>query len=207
MRSRITVSGWRCPAGDGTRGERDVDGVRDGARGRSARALLVQRALDELLERVDLLAEFPLLVGRQLADLAEQAGDEAALAAEDSDRGRPGGRAPRRPARGPPTNSARICAMVVASLMVGSLQRKGAGRDRPREARPRRNAVPTPSRERRLGGRCRGGAFDLGGDGGKRLGLRRREVGQHLPVERDAGGLEAVDQLAVGEARARAPRR
>ena len=65
MRSRITVSGCRWPRGDRARRERDVQPVGDRPRGGQRRLLLVERAFHELLERVDVLAEFALLIGRQ----------------------------------------------------------------------------------------------------------------------------------------------
>src|SRR5260221_2102260 len=56
---------------------------------------------------------------------------------------------------------------------------------------------------------CRGGelsrlllqrALRLGDDRGKRLALVHRDVGEHFAVETDAGEVQRVDELAVGEA-------
>src|SRR6476469_259468 len=42
-------------------------------------------------------------------------------------------------------------------------------------------------------------ALRLGDDGAERLGLVHCDVSQHLAVQRDAGELQRVDELAVGE--------
>src|SRR5439155_23678850 len=42
-------------------------------------------------------------------------------------------------------------------------------------------------------------ALRLGDDGAERLGLMHRDVGEHLAVERDAGEVQRVDELAIGQ--------
>ena len=50
-------------------------------------------------------------------------------------------------------------------------------------------------------------ALRLGDDGAERLGLVHRDIREHLAVERDAGEVQRVDELAVGQALPREPRR
>src|SRR5690348_8432065 len=87
------------------------------------------------------------------------------------------------------------------SLCAGRPLRRSEVEEKTSACSVRNDGLPGPGQElRRLFCLGRSGGFGAGYQACKCGGILDREIGEDFAVERDAGGFEAVDQLAVGEA-------
>ena len=166
-------------------GQRDVDGA-CGRTASSAAASAARRARSRCrsLSCVGELAEPRPLVGRRAAERLQQRRHQPALAARDSGRGRAAEVRPRVPA--PARSCSNCCAEGVERL-----------ESRQSAEHPRAQAVRGRLAERAAG---LGVARRALASTRKRRRARDGEVGEALAIERDAGGLQAGDQLTVGQA-------